>query len=61
MVPKDSLGERSTARKAKNEALWFCQEKDRGVPISGPILQEKALNLNLKMGEIHHLRLAVGG
>ena len=56
MVTKDSLGERSTARKAKNEALddalflWFCQERDRGVPISGPILQEKALNLNMKMG-----------
>lgn len=56
MVAKDSLGDRSTARTAKNEALdeslflWFRQERDRGVPISGPILQEKALSLNKKLG-----------
>lgn len=26
--------------------LWFRQERDRGVLISQPILQEKALNFN---------------
>ena len=36
-----------------NEALfvWFCTERDRGLPISGPIMQiqKKALQLNPKL------------
>lgn len=55
MVSKDSLKTRSTARKAENENLddalymWFMQERERGVPLSGPIIQEKALSLNRKL------------
>ena len=56
MVTKDSLGNRSTTRKAKNESLddalflWFTQEREHGVLISVPIIQEKALSLNRKLG-----------
>lgn len=56
MVSKDSLGNRSTVKKPKNESLdealfmWFEKERERGVPISGPILKEKALSLNQKLG-----------
>lgn len=56
MVSKDSLGNRSTIKKPKNESLdeallmWFEQQRERGVPISGPILKEKALSLNQKLG-----------
>lgn len=56
MVTKDSLGNRATIKKAKNETLdealfmWFQQWREGGVPISGPILKEKALSLNKKLG-----------
>ena len=29
--------------------LWFAQKRYRGVPISGPILMAKALELNKKV------------
>lgn len=52
MISKDSLEGRGTIKKAKHEQLddalfvWFSEQRDRGVPLSGPILQEKALSLN---------------
>lgn len=55
MVSKDCLSDRRMATKAKNDHLdealylWFCQERERGVPLSGPLVQEKALRLNSKM------------
>lgn len=29
--------------------IWFYTERDRGLPISCPIIQQKALNLNAKL------------
>lgn len=52
MISKDSLEGRGTIKKAKNEQLddalfiWFSEQRERGMPLSGPILQEKALLLN---------------
>lgn len=52
MISKDSLDNRCKAKKAKNETLdealfvWFCAERGRGLPLSGPIIQQKALSLN---------------
>ncbi|XP_028139627.1 jerky protein homolog-like [Diabrotica virgifera virgifera] len=52
MITKDSLDNRCKANKAKNETLddalyvWFCAERERGLPVSGPIIQESALKLN---------------
>lgn len=43
---------RKLVRKCKNDYLdkalirWFCETRDRGEPISGPILKEKALVFN---------------
>ncbi|XP_054011368.1 jerky protein homolog-like [Hylaeus anthracinus] len=54
MVSRDSLGNRGTIKKAKNvmldEALyvWYMQERENGVSISGPMLRQKALSLNNK-------------
>lgn len=46
---------RKTMRKAANEALdtalylWFAQKRSEGIPISGPIICEKALLFNQKL------------
>lgn len=54
-ISNDSLDDRRNVKKAKldtlDEALfvWFCTERDRGLPISGPIIQQKALQLNAKL------------
>ncbi|XP_043250755.1 jerky protein homolog-like [Colletes gigas] len=56
MVTRDSLGNRGTVKKAKNvtldEALymWYIQEREKGAPISGPMLRKKALSLNNNLG-----------
>ncbi|XP_017763087.1 PREDICTED: jerky protein homolog-like [Eufriesea mexicana] len=56
MVSRDSLGNRGTIKKAKNVTLddalyvWYIQERENGVPVSGPILRKKALSLNKKLG-----------
>lgn len=56
MVSRDSLGNRGTIKKAKNVTLddalymWYIQELENGVPMSGPILRKKALSLNKKLG-----------
>ncbi|XP_054259801.1 jerky protein homolog-like [Macrosteles quadrilineatus] len=47
-----TLENRQTARQSQydkvDEALflWFSQERERGTPLSGPIVQEKAIQLN---------------
>ncbi|XP_050514036.1 jerky protein-like [Diabrotica virgifera virgifera] len=52
MITKDSLDNRRKANKAKNETLddtlyvWFCTECERGLPVSGPFIQESVLKLN---------------
>ncbi|XP_050503675.1 jerky protein homolog-like [Diabrotica virgifera virgifera] len=52
MITKDSLDNRCKVNKAKNETLddalyvWFCAERECGLPVSGPIIQESALKLN---------------
>ncbi|XP_016905758.1 jerky protein homolog-like isoform X1 [Apis cerana] len=56
MVSRDSLGNRGTIKKAKNVTLddalyvWYIQERENGIPVSGPILRKKALSLNKKLG-----------
>ena len=56
MVSRDCLGNRGTIKKAKNVTLddalyvWYIQERENSVPVSGPILREKALSLNKKLG-----------
>jgi len=55
MISKDSLDNRCKAKTSKldtlDEALflWFCAERERGLPISGPIIQQKALSLNKQL------------
>jgi hypothetical protein len=33
--------------------IWFCQERRKGAPISGPIIKEKALILIREMGGLN--------
>jgi len=55
MVSADSLGNRRTLRKPNNEALdealyiWFCQQREQGVPLSGVTLQAIAIKFNEKL------------
>ncbi|KAJ8981828.1 hypothetical protein NQ317_004778 [Molorchus minor] len=52
LISKNSLQTRGTTKKAKYESLddelflWFSDQRDRGVAISGRIIQKKALSLN---------------
>lgn len=52
---ENALKNRKTLKKPKLELLdgtlwmWFCQERRKGTPISGPILKEKALVLHKKL------------
>ncbi|XP_076643996.1 cag [Halictus rubicundus] len=56
MVSRDGLDNRGTIKKAKNATLdnalyiWYVQERENGVAISGPMLRKKALSLNEKLG-----------
>lgn len=56
-ISNDSLEDRKTAKKAKlempGEALFlqFCAERERGLRVSGPIIQRKAPNLNKQLPE----------
>ncbi|KAF0703573.1 jerky protein-like, partial [Aphis craccivora] len=55
MVSAESLGNRRTLRKPNNEALdealyiWFCQQREQGVPLSGVTLQAIAIKFNEKL------------
>ncbi|KAF2900123.1 hypothetical protein ILUMI_06064 [Ignelater luminosus] len=52
---ENALRNRKTLRKPKLELLdntlwmWFCQERRKGTPISGPIIKEKAIALHKKV------------
>lgn len=52
-----SSNERKSMKKAEYEKtsealfLWFCQQRNKGCPISGPILQEKALHFRNELQE----------
>lgn len=52
---ENALKNRKTLKKPKLELLdsalwmWFCQERRKGTPISGPILKEKAVVLHKKL------------
>jgi hypothetical protein len=54
-----SLESRRTLKKPKlgvlDEALWtwFCQERQKGIPILGPIIKGKALILIRKIGRLN--------
>ena len=54
-ISNDNLENRRIIKKAKldtvEEALfvWFCTERDRGLLISGPIIRQKALQLNAQL------------
>nr|CAI5824570.1 unnamed protein product [Callosobruchus analis] len=56
MITKDSLGNRSTMKKPKNEKLdralyiWYCQNHEQSVPMSSLKLQAIALKLNEELG-----------
>ena len=64
----DSLGNLSNIKRAKLEMLdevlfvWFCIKRDCGLPISGPVIQHKALNLNVKLldGDPYIIRVKGG-
>lgn len=51
MVSVDSLSNRCTLRKPNNEALyiWFCRQREQGVPLSGVTLQDIAIKFNEKL------------
>ena len=40
--------------------MWFEQEREHGVPISGPILKEKPLSLNNKLGRDPNFTVSIG-
>ncbi|GFV98622.1 jerky-like protein [Trichonephila clavipes] len=56
LFPKDGSKKRKTMREANDVVfdrafcLWFSQRRIKGDPISGPLLCEKALELNEKLG-----------
>lgn len=66
MVSKDSLGGRSTLKKPKHETLdealyvWFRQQRDQGVLLSGVNLQTIALKLNEKLKGYPNFTASVG-
>ena len=51
----EGLAKRKTMKAAKDRkldeatAIWFMQRRSEGVPISGPILMAKALEIHVKM------------
>lgn len=57
---------RKTMKKATNEALdtalclWFVQKRSEGVPLSGPIVAEKALQFNAKLNGDSSFKASVG-
>lgn len=57
---------RKTMKKAANEALdtalylWFVQKRSEGVPLSGPIVAEKALQFNAKLNGDASFKASVG-
>nr|CAH7761887.1 unnamed protein product [Callosobruchus chinensis] len=56
MITKDKLGNRSTMKKPKNVTLdkalyiWYCQNHEQDLHISGLKLQATALKLNEELG-----------
>ncbi|KHJ40258.1 CENP-B DNA-binding domain protein [Trichuris suis] len=58
--------ERKAMKKPLNEAvdqavcLWYMQKRSIGQPISGPLLCEKALDFNIKLGGSSNFRARTG-
>lgn len=58
--------QRKTMKKAANEALdealylWFVQKRSEGIPLSGPLVAEKALFFNSKLNGDQNFRASVG-
>lgn len=57
---------RKTMKTAYNDKLdsaiytWFVQQRSKGEPISGPIICEKALIMNEKLGGDSHFKATSG-
>ena len=57
---------RKTMKKAKDSKLddalylWFAQKRSQGIPISGPILMAKALELNEMMNQDQQFKASTG-
>lgn len=55
MITKDSLDNRCKAKKAKHDTLyevlfvWPSAEREHGLPVSEPIIQQKAFYLNKQL------------
>lgn len=55
-----------TMKKATNEALdeavylWFLQKRSEGIPLSGPIICEKAIQFNKKLGGDDSFKASAG-
>lgn len=53
---ESELGQRKAMRKSENEELdaavyrWFIQQRSKGIPISGPIIKQKAVTFNKQLG-----------
>lgn len=66
MASNTGLAGRSTMKPAENHKLddalfyWFTQVREKGSPISGPILQEKAMSLNKEMGGDQNFAASLG-
>lgn len=58
--------QRKTMKKAANEALdevlylWFIQKRSEGIPLSGPIIAEKALFFNTKLNGDANFKASIG-
>ncbi|GFU06603.1 jerky protein homolog-like [Trichonephila clavipes] len=62
----ETLENRQTAKQSLYDKvdnalhIWFTQERQRGIPLSGPIIQEKAIQLNKLMNGDSSFSASIG-